>query len=219
MQVFFLKEAASTNELARKYPAGSVIAAKIQTKGRGRFNRAWESGEGGLWFSIVLSPKRKFCEYTFIAALAVQDALANKEVSIKWPNDLLAKGKKLCGILTEIFSEGNNPEKVIVGIGLNVNNTPPPEGISLKMLTGRQRDIRKLLDLICMFFDKYAELDLSTILRRYRQRCVTLGRVVHVRSLDKEVTGKAIDIDDEGNLLVQTESSLYRFTEGETTLR
>ena len=107
------KRVASTNNTAEKYPIDSVIIAEEQTKGRGRFNREWNSGKGGLWVSIVVKPVRKLCEYTFIASLAVFEAVKTEadNIDIKWPNDLYYKKKKLCGILTEVVSAGNKVEK------------------------------------------------------------------------------------------------------------
>jgi BirA family biotin operon repressor/biotin-[acetyl-CoA-carboxylase] ligase len=147
----------------------------------------------------------------------VRDALLLGE--IKWPNDIFYSGRKLCGILTEIVSSGSDAEKVIVGIGLNVNNTVPPEGVSLREINGEKGDPKKLLSSVVSNFEKYVSLDLGTILRRYRQLCATIGKDVTVKTLSGTHTGKAIDIDDEGNLVVETASGIVRCTEGETTLR
>ena len=110
----------STNEEGKKFGYNSVIVSSVQVKGKGRFKREWESKKGGLWFSIVLEPTRELFEYTFIASLAV---LKGAGVGgIKWPNDVVYEGKKLCGILSESVISGDRAEKMIIGIGMNVNN-------------------------------------------------------------------------------------------------
>jgi BirA family biotin operon repressor/biotin-[acetyl-CoA-carboxylase] ligase len=121
----------STNTAARKFPAGSVIVAKEQTAGRGSFKREWSSAAGGVCMSIVvLGDSIKNLKYlTIMAAVAVQHALekvCGVVASIKWPNDLILEERKLCGILTEGYFEGDEA-KMILGIGVNTNNMVPDE--------------------------------------------------------------------------------------------
>src|SRR3989344_4439747 len=118
-------------EFAKKGLSNVIIVADIQTKGRGRFKRKWFSQKGGLWMSILLKPKNvENLQYlTFAAAVAVAKSIkktANLSTSIKWPNDVHYKGKKLCGILTEGIFPANY---VVVGIGLNVNQNKFPDEI------------------------------------------------------------------------------------------
>src|SRR3989338_8781984 len=110
MSIHFFSELDSTNTKAAEFSAGDVIVAERQTKGHGRFNREWQSGAGGLWFSIVAKPERRLCEFTFVASLAVLKALP-AQAELKLPNDVLYKEKKLSGILTEVISSGNTVEK------------------------------------------------------------------------------------------------------------
>ena len=207
----------STNKIARNYPAGSVVIAEIQHKGKGRFDRTWISNKGGLWLSIIVKPQRKICEYTFIASLAVHNAI-NEKLDIKWPNDLYYKKKKLCGILTEIYSVGNKVEKIIVGMGINLNNKAPEEGISLKDIKGKEIDIDDFLNKVLDNFGKLSNLGLPTIIRQYKKNCSMLGKQVKVVTLNKEVKGKAIDIDNEGNLILETENGKLRLNEGDTSI-
>ena len=110
-----------------KVPEGTVVVAEVQTSGRGRLGREWFSPKGGLWFSVVLRPKTEASEaakLVFAASLAVADALGEfcgLHAETKWPNDVLVKGKKICGILAEINSTGKNVNYAVVGVGLNAN--------------------------------------------------------------------------------------------------
>jgi len=202
----------STNIKANSYPVGSVIVAKEQSKSYGRFKREWISSKGGLWFSIVVKPIRKICEYTFIASLAVFD------VEIKWPNDIIYKGKKVCGILTEIISDGNKIKKAIIGIGLNVNNKVPEMGISLKEIKNKEMDLDKLLDRILENFQRIDKLELTTIFRLYKKQCSMLGKNIKVKTLNGEFEGKMVDIDNEGNLMLETKEGIIRLNEGDTSI-
>jgi BirA family transcriptional regulator, biotin operon repressor / biotin---[acetyl-CoA-carboxylase] ligase len=217
MSKIYFDSVDSTNVKATEFNPGDVIVAKVQTKGKGRFERVWESSEGGLWFSIVLKPTRKLCEYTFIASLAVFDALDFK-ADIKWPNDLYYEGKKLCGILSEIVSVGSTVSKIAVGMGLNVNNAVPPEGISVKEIVGSEVDASELLDKILDNFERLSDLGIKTIIERYRKNCSMLGKRVCAKTLQGDFKGKALDIDDEGNLLVETKEGVVRLSEGDATI-
>ena len=216
-KIYKFKEVDSTNKTAEEYTVDSVIIAEKQNKGRGRFKREWVSGKDGLWISIVVNPVRKLCEYTFIASLAVFEAIES-EVDIKWPNDIYYKGKKLCGILTEVVSTGNKIDKAIIGIGLNLNNTHPKEGISLKEIKKKEIDKEEILKNILKNFKRISDLDLMTILRKYKKHCTMLGTKVKVKTLKGTFEGKAIDIDYEGNLLLETKESIKRLNEGDTSI-
>ena len=215
MKIHKFDKVDSTNNKAREYPVNGVIVAEEQTKGRGRFDREWVSSKGGLWFSIVLKPTRKICEYTFIASLAVFDVVGGE---IKWPNDIFYKGKKLCGILTEVVSVGNDIEKIVVGVGINLNNEAPEEGVSLKEIVGKEVDADEILEKILDNFKRISNLDLATILRKYRAHCSMLGSKVRVKSLKGVFSGKAVDIDYEGNLLLETKDGVMRLNEGDASI-
>ncbi|HIC98278.1 MAG TPA: biotin--[acetyl-CoA-carboxylase] ligase, partial [Pyrodictiaceae archaeon] len=131
-KVIYLQEIDSTNEFAKKIAPqegeGTVIVADIQTKGRGRIMRTWSSPKGGLWMSVILKPNpRHITKLVFISALAVVETLAEFgiEGKIKWPNDVLVSGKKICGILSEGRYSKSGIEYVILGLGINVNNKLP----------------------------------------------------------------------------------------------
>lgn len=126
-------EIASTNDLARDLGPWEAVRAKRQSGARGRHGRKWESGEGGLWVSAVLPlepPGAGWAAFPLAAGLAVVSMLRGLGVPgarLRWPNDVLVGGRKICGILMEKF----HSDRVVVGIGLNVNNDPAEEDASL----------------------------------------------------------------------------------------
>ena len=141
-KVHTFKSVGSTLNKAKDFPIGSVIVANEQIKGKGRFKRGWSSLPGGVYLSIVLDKEGAYY-LTFVGALcacrAVEDVLGIR-TTIKWPNDLLYEGKKVCGILTKVG------ENAIVGIGINTNNSVPGslsgKAISLKKIIGKLSDLK-----------------------------------------------------------------------------
>ncbi|MEM3627822.1 MAG: biotin--[acetyl-CoA-carboxylase] ligase [Candidatus Bathyarchaeia archaeon] len=136
--IILLRRVDSTNNFAKKlarYGAveGTVVVAEEQTAGRGRHGRKWFSPKGGLYFSVILRPKMKVNKTVGVivaAGLAVIKVLSENyglRVEAKWPNDVLLDGKKVCGILTEVNSTGENVNYVVVGIGINVNSATAKE--------------------------------------------------------------------------------------------
>lgn len=162
--LYSMDQVDSTNRVAqlladRGAPEGTLVVARSQTAGRGRLGRSWASPPGkGLWFSIVLTPAAPPAivpQIPLVAAVAVARGLAEAAhiaVSIKWPNDIMIKGRKLCGILAESRTQGDKLTYVILGIGLNTNATREdfPPGLadiatSIFLETGAQvKDIRLL---------------------------------------------------------------------------
>lgn len=137
------KRLTSTNKKAKEFDNGNVIIADIQTRGKGRLTRKWSSGKGGIYMSIVLKPEIKnLNKLTMVAARAVQKTLKKSGVitKIKFPNDLQHKGKKICGILTENIFKNNKIEKMVIGIGINTNNSLPK---SLKSKATTSKEILK----------------------------------------------------------------------------
>jgi len=149
------EEIDSTNEEAKRQaaagaPEGTVILAKSQKKGKGKLGRVWHSDLGGIYLSIILKPRLNLpdlSELTLLSAEAVAQTikiLTNLEAKVKWPNDVLLNGKKVCGILTEVAKK-----TVIVGIGLNVNNSHlPEEATSIKRELGWKVDIAKAVEIL-----------------------------------------------------------------------
>lgn len=229
----------STNREARRraseLPSGSVLIADEQTAGRGRFGKQWVSPAGeGLWMTALCRPEPKAAVglFTLMAGLAACKALRAEtglDIRIKWPNDLIANERKLCGILGEILTAGSQGSTVIFGIGVNVSQTAfAPElsqtATSLYLQTGQLYDRSVLTAAVLNGLDE-AYHDLVTRSRNKEliadcsALCATLGREVRVIRPDGEMTGKAHSIAADGALCVQTERGLIHVYAGEVSIR
>lgn len=232
----------STNTVAAELAGagsaeGTVVIADTQTGGRGRRGRAWRSPPGkNLYMSVLLRPDlspRDASVLTLATAVAACAALRRATplpVSIKWPNDLMVKGKKLGGILTEIRADMDRIFHAVVGIGININLTADdlPEDIKLTATsvlietgTWRQRtpvaaEVLKELDRL---YALLAAGERAAIIAAWRQLSDTLGRTVRAVLSDEAVTGIAEDIDDEGTLVIREESgAVRRISAGDITI-
>jgi len=236
------QETSSTNDVIEKLARdgveeGAVVFAESQTRGRGRLGRKWLSPAGkGLWFSVLLRPNiRPQAATQLMVAAAVSLAAAIQEQTglapeIKWPNDLLIRGKKVAGILTELSAELDHVKYVILGIGVDVNlaaNDFPAElrklATSLKIETGRSLRRAELAAAILLALDAdYARLgrhEFSTIREEWQGLCSTLGHNVTIRIGDRSLCGLAESLDEDGALLLRTEHGhLERATGGDVTL-
>ncbi len=232
----------STNAQARKLaregaPEGLVVTADAQTGGRGRMQRVWHSPPGvNLYFSIVLRPPvppRVVPQIPLLAAAALHTALASVaggvDLRIKWPNDLLAGGRKLCGILCEMESEADMTHVVIVGIGVNVNlRALPPEietvATSLLLEIGREFSRPELLASILNAFEplyrRWLEVqDLSLVLDYLEEYSWLRGKQVEVDQYGRRFTGIASGISPTGELLLDmADGSQTLVSSGETHL-
>ncbi len=211
----------STNTRAKELKKpGVLVIAERQTAGRGRFGRRWISESGGLFFSITL-PKALRIEdvpkLTLTTGVAVAEAVGGR---LKWTNDVLINGKKVCGILCELAGEVENP-LIIVGIGINVNNPAPKEfnAISLKDIYGKQLNRSKILGKVLRNFTKYYKMlingEWSKIRERWKELSDTLSKDVVVRTAEKEFRGKAVDIDEDGALLLEKDGKIVKVYSGE----
>jgi BirA family transcriptional regulator, biotin operon repressor / biotin---[acetyl-CoA-carboxylase] ligase len=239
-------EIASTQERARELaregaPHGTLVVSKVQTGGRGRLGRRWGSPAGGLWMSLVLRPNisaKAAARTTQMAAVAVAKALREfgVEARIKWPNDLLVKGRKICGILAESSVEnvpvaakrvGPGAERpvdfIILGVGLNANVDPQDLGVpdrevaTLRSELGHDVDLLELLGSLLSHLE--AELgrieDFGAILDDWRTLDCTLGERVRVRRFGEVLEGVALDLGPEGELLLKTRDGVVELFEGE----
>lgn len=217
----------STNRLARELaeqgaPEGTVVLADSQTGGRGRLGRSFASPGGlGIYMSLLLRPDcapADTAELTAWAAVAVRGAVGavcGVEPGIKWVNDLVLGGRKLCGILTELSveSESGRVRYVIIGAGINVNNATedfPPElgsvATSLFMETGKPGSRAELAAAMINGFDALRAQwprQRQGRLEAYRAASVTVGRRVNVISAAGERTGTALGINDDFSLSVR----------------
>ncbi len=234
------EEVGSTSDRAKELAEegaghGEVVIAEAQTAGRGRRGRTWVSPpRRNLYFSVVLRPELppgRAPELTLVASVALCDALrqAGVEAGIKWPNDLLASGKKIAGVLTELAAEPDRVHWVVVGVGVNVNARPedfPDElrGEATSVLIERgQPAPRALFAAACFtaletWIDRHAEEGFPPIRDAWRERSVTLGREVIVKADGREIAGTAEDIDHAGALLVRTRTGVERILAGDVKL-
>ncbi|MBM7866448.1 biotin--[acetyl-CoA-carboxylase] ligase [Heliobacterium gestii] len=229
----------TAKELARQGAAeGTVVLAEEQTEGRGRLGRGWYSPPGlGIYFTVILRPAIPLGlapQVTLLASVAVCKALetvAGVQPSIKWPNDVLLHGKKLCGTLTELNAEMEAVNYLVVGTGINVNQGPedfPGEvakvATSLYATTGEKVDRARLFAALLRFFEADYKHWLSAGFERLRsewlERAAGMGTTVRVIAGQQEWIGRAEGIDSDGALLVRDGGGeLRRLISGEVSLR
>ena len=217
---------------------GTVIVAEYQSAGKGRLGRAWESADGaGIWFSVILQPDLPMDQislYSFVAAVAVAEGIrtvTGLDAQVKWPNEVLVNGRKLCGILLELVAERNRPLSVIIGIGINASQKPEdfPEEVrqkatSLAMETGTETNRQQVLDAVLQKLACYSEKlereGFASIKDTWSQlSCVTGKQVQIVQHGKAFLYGTAMGLDTDGALLVQTEQGMERIVAGDVSLR
>lgn len=234
----------STNRVAKKLAYhgaadGAIVVAEEQTGGKGRLDRKFFSPRGkGIWFSVILRPNflpKDASKCTLMAAVAVAEAMArfNLKAEIKWPNDIMHDGRKLVGILTEMTGEIGKITYMVIGVGINVNISRDdfPEDLrgiatSLCEMNGGEEISRVyLLRAVLEEFDKlYREVRASgfdEVLERWKKYNVTLGKEIRVISAGdgSSFTGKAIDLNHDGALVVETADGLQIVYAGDVSIR
>jgi len=186
-RILRLDSVTSTQEVAQGLPVGSIVVADHQTAGRGRMERRWDAPPGtALLASFVLEPHSLL---SLAAGVAAAEA-CGPEVRLKWPNDLMLRGRKLGGILVEVGGG-----KAVVGIGINL--TSAPAGAAR---LGRPRD--ELVDRLRAELSAWVSAPSGRILARWRELSVTLGRRVRVELPGNAFEGTAQDIAEDGALIV-----------------
>jgi len=220
-------EISSTNSKAKELAQcgeaeGTVVIAQMQKSGRGRFDRIWESPEGGLYLSIILKPDvspDKTTLLPLVAALAVSTTIRDYDlsVSIKWPNDVRINSKKVAGILLESDINSEKINYVIIGIGVNLNSTIDQFPTDLKKTSTSvfnelacHVDYHKFLVDLLSNFERYYSLFIQggydSIISEWKKASDTLGKQVKIVTSSSDIVGMATDIDNSGFLLVKTES-------------
>lgn len=219
-------------------PDGTVVVAEEQGAGRGRLERQFFSPRGkGIWFSVLLRPPflpQEAPKCTLLAAVAVARAMKSfgLQAGIKWPNDILYRGKKLVGILTEMSAEMDSINYVIIGTGINVNIAQEefPEAIrtvatSLQEMKGeripRVPFFRAVLHEFDVLYQLVKEQGFDGVFDAWREFSITLGREVRVIGVrnGESFIGKAVDIDPDGALLVDTSEGRRRVLAGDVSIR
>ncbi len=236
-RVVYYPRLSSTMDVARKAALigaaeGTIILAGEQTAGRGRLKRAWLATEGSLTFSLILYPETRLLPFlVMVSVLAVADvveAQAPLKTTIKWPNDILIDGKKVCGILMENGIKEGGPGYAVTGIGLNVNLDteayPDIAGIatSLSLAAGRRFSRADILRELCGRLEHWYQAlkDGAPVFEVWRGRLTTLGQEVRVRAGAEVFQGVAEDVASDGALLLrQADGRLLKMPAGDVTLR
>ncbi|SDF17333.1 biotin--[acetyl-CoA-carboxylase] ligase [Sporolituus thermophilus] len=241
-EIRYFAEIGSTNNEAKRLaaegcPEGLIVVAEAQNTGRGRLARGWFSPFGkGIWLSVVLRPSFHPLDApkcTLMAAVALTKAIhkvTDAPCGIKWPNDILYEGKKLVGILTEMSAEMDAINYVVIGMGINVNIAPdefPPElrDIATSVAAAAGRPVSRL----ALLAEVLAELEtvyclavsqgFDPVLDEWRKLSITLGQQVNVLAPGETFTGIAVNIDNEGALLVDTGQGVRRVLAGDVSIR
>ena len=241
-EVLYFDTIDSTNtkaqELAEKgYPSGTLVVADKQESGKGRRGRSWVSPSGtGIFMTLMIKPDinpNNASMLTLVAALAVAKAITSvtgEEALIKWPNDIVVNGKKVCGILTEMNAQFDYINHIVVGIGINVHNESFPEEISqmassLMIEAGGKRFHRaQIIAETMSYFEQYYDTflktqDLSALVREYDELLVNRNKSVRVLDPKEPFDGKAMGITPKGELIVETWESRKLVSSGEVSVR
>lgn len=240
-EVLSLETIDSTNNEAKRRaeagaPHGMLVVSEIQTAGRGRMGRPWSSPKGsGIWMTILLRPKLlpvQASGLTLVMALAIQEAIEEMtgiSCGIKWPNDIVYDGKKLCGILTEMSAEPDRINHVVIGSGINVSDEAFPEeiadrAVSIMQASGKKVCRAELIAKILYRFEccyaMYEKTGDMTLLQDdYNKRLVNCGRRVRVLDPTGEYDAVAAGISQTGGLIVEKDGREIEVISGEVSVR
>ncbi|MDD4802600.1 MAG: biotin--[acetyl-CoA-carboxylase] ligase [Syntrophomonas sp.] len=242
--IYFYRQVSSTNNMARiialtDVPEGTIVLSSYQHagKGRGRMNRQWVCPPAkGLLMTIILRPdinRKSIPQLTLLCAAVVAETIKKSsrcEAGIKWPNDILINGKKVCGILAESFFPKDSLAHVIIGIGINVNldHTDLPADClqtasSLKLEAGRPFSRLSLLTDFITIWDDYYKNFLKEghpfVRRHWLQNNVIIGRTITIKKETENIVGQAEDISENGGLLVRlADGTLEEFLAEDVTI-
>lgn len=217
-------------------PSGTLVVADCQQSGKGRRGRSFDSPRGqSIYMTLLLRPDippTKASMITILAAMAVRSGLeeicAIKPL-IKWPNDIVVNGKKICGILTEMSAEPDCINYVAVGIGINVNNDDMPEelqnvAVSVKQLTGAAHRRSPVIASVMKWFDVYYQRflsteDLSLVKEEYDSYLIHRGRDIEIIKGSGSYRAKSLGIAEDGELLIERDGRTETVISGEVSVR
>jgi BirA family biotin operon repressor/biotin-[acetyl-CoA-carboxylase] ligase len=212
-------------------PEGTIVIAGRQSAGRGRRGRVWQSPVGGAWFGILLKPKIPVAQsgcISVLSAVAIAHALReeyNRPVEVKWPNDLWLYQKKLGGILSELTTAGNRVESLLLGIGINVNNSVPKdvriEAISLAETLGHDVDLQ---DFFVVVLTEFASLYKKFIahgfesIRTEWERISALSEMIWIEREHEKISAKVRGLSPLGKLVVEIDGRIEELVADDVTL-
>jgi len=228
--ILILPEASSTNAVALssigQRKSGSIILAETQKEGRGRLSRGWASPPGGIWMSLVLRPYiplSRVYRINMAASVSICRAVCQLglEAGIKWPNDILIREQKLCGILTELGAQVDRLDYAVVGVGLNANNDTAAfpsqwRSTSLAARLGRSIDRCALIAAILNEMEQALDdMESHELYEEWCSRSLTLGKRVRISSAEGELIGQVLDLDQDGALILEQGGDRRRILAGD----
>ncbi|PKM78795.1 MAG: biotin--[acetyl-CoA-carboxylase] ligase [Firmicutes bacterium HGW-Firmicutes-15] len=239
---FYFQEIDSTNNQARDlaatgYPEGTVVVAEMQTAGRGRRGRSWYSPAiKGIYLSVILRPilpLKEISRVSLVTAVAVAETLKeelNLKPCIKWPNDILINNRKIAGILSEAVTDMDGVEYIVTGVGLNINNpaqTFPSDFRTTATSALAEYDhpgsrVKVLQGLLASLESHYFQLlsgNFARTLEKYKSMSIAIGQELRLDTINGFIVGQAIDVDDNGFLIVRDHSgNIHTIMSGEISI-
>jgi len=238
--IVYFTETDSTNTRAKDLaakgaPEGTLVISEKQNKGKGRKGRSWFSpSQEGIYASLILRPSISPSEAqktTLLTAVVVAEALrtlTGLSVIIKWPNDILINGKKIAGILTEMSTEMDSIDHIVVGLGLNVNTPDFPDDIretatSIFIETGKHFPRVRFIQEYLKWYEEYYEIFKRTgfepVIKRWKELTNMIGQRITVEMVSKKYFGEVQDIDKDGVLILKdNRGRSHRIFSGDVTL-
>ena len=244
-RIYYFEEIDSTQNFAEQIAAdkkenGTIIIAEKQTSGRGRLERKWPSPKGGIWFSLIIHPKFDVASSTLIpiiGGIALSKAIKSVldlDTSVKWPNDITLKGKKVAGMLVDASFQANNIDYLILGIGINFDvdtkklekrlmKSPNFYGInSLRRKNDKTPPKSLLKEFLIQFEKSLSQLnkgEKSKIVKEWIKRTDSIGKKIIVNTANGKVTGISQGIDDDGALKLKTTKGVKKIFVGDVVQR
>ncbi len=211
---------------------GTVVITEEQTAGRGRLGRTWVTQKGkNLTFSVLLSlPSHNPGLISLVAGIAVAQAIrlqTSLPAECKWPNDILINGKKVCGTLSEAVTPPNNNSAVIIGIGVNVNQTEFPEELqsSASSLILEQRQsinrielLTTILERLEYWYNQLVSQNCALIISEWKSLCTMIGSPISLNQNGNIITGIFADVAEDGALLLQQHDTILRVLAGDVSV-
>ena len=244
-RVYYFEEIDSTQNFAEqiagdKKEDGTIIIAEKQTSGRGRLERKWTSPKGGIWFSLIIHPKFDVASSTLIpiaGGIALSKAIKSVldlDASVKWPNDITLKGKKVAGMLVDASFEANNIDYLILGIGINFDidtkklekrlvKSPNFYGVnSLRRKNDKTPPKVLLKEFLIQFEKSLSQLnkgEKSKIVKEWIKRTDSIGKKIIINTANGKITGISQGIDDDGALKLKTTKGIKKIFVGDVVQR
>lgn len=226
-EIVYFENTDSTNRQARMLARdgakhGTLVIADTQSAGRGRRGRGWISPAGeGIFMSLIVRPDvhpSRVAKMSLTLALAVAQAIRKEtglDARIKWPNDIVIGGRKICGLLLEMDATAEKVESIVAGVGINVHQTAFAEEIahtasSLDLMAGRRVSRSAIVRAFLKEFEQAMALADDEMMDAYRACSATIGQRVQVIALDGTYIGTAKGITESGSLLVETDDGDVR---------